>query len=133
MLLAIASGDTLLDVTPKSASTALTLRNGLSGLGISKGPSIQGDSSNAAKQIFYDFGERPMWTERSYVTAPKFWMAILSGRREDLAIYFWQARAAFLEVQAGQACVSEYHWLASIHMFGANAFCFVKGVRPERS
>jgi len=103
MLLAIASGNTPLGVTPKAASTVLTLRNGLSGLGISKGPSIQGDPSNTAKQIFYDFGERPMWAERSYVITPKFWTGVRVSR------YFWQARAAFLEVQAGKACVSEYH------------------------
>jgi len=88
MLLAIAAGNTFLDITPKSASTALTLRNGLSGLGISKGPSIQGDLSNTAKQVFYDFGERPMWAERSYVTTPNSGTAIFSGRREGLAIYF---------------------------------------------
>jgi len=87
MLLAIAAGNTFLDITPKSASTALTLRNGLGGLGISKGPSVQGDLSNTAKQVFYDFGERPMWAERSYVTTPNSGTAIFSGRREGLAIY----------------------------------------------
>ena len=86
MLLAIAAGNTFLDVTPKSASTAL--RSGLGGLGINKGPSVQGDLSNTAKQVFYDFGERPMWTERSYVTTPNSGIAIFSGRREGLAIYF---------------------------------------------
>ena len=88
MLLAIAAGNTFLDITPKSASTALTLRNGLSGLGISKGPTAQGDLGNTAKQVFYDFGERPMWAERSYVTIPNSGTAIFSGRREGLAIYF---------------------------------------------
>lgn len=85
MLLAVAAGNTFLDISPKSASTALTLRNGL---GISKGPSVQGDLSNTAKQVFYDFGERPMWAERSYVTTPNSGTAIFSGRREGLAIYF---------------------------------------------
>ena len=83
MLLAIAAGNTFLDITPKSASTALTLRNGL---GISKGPSVQGDLSNTAKQVFYDFGERPMWAERSYMTTPGSGTAIFSGRREGLAM-----------------------------------------------
>ena len=87
MLLAIAAGNVFLDTTPKSASAALTLRNGLSGLGISKGPAIQGDLSNTAKQVFYDFGERLMWAERSYVTIPYSGRTIFSGRREGLAIY----------------------------------------------
>lgn len=85
MLLAIAAGNTFLDISPKSVATALTLRNGL---GISKGPSVQGDLNNTAKQVFYDFGERPMWAERSYVTTPNSGTAIFSGRREGLAIYF---------------------------------------------
>ena len=88
MLLAIAAGNTFLEITPKSVSTSLTLRNSLGGLGINKGPSIQGDLSNTAKQVFYDFGERPMWSERSYVTTPNSGIAIFSGRREGLAIYF---------------------------------------------
>ena len=88
MLLAIAAGNTFLDVTPKSASTALTLRNDLGSLGINKGPSVQGDLSNTTKQVFYDFWERPMWAERSYVTTPNSGIAIFPGRREGLAIYF---------------------------------------------
>jgi len=98
MLLAIAAGNAFLDITPKSTSTALTLRNGYGGLEISKGPSVQGDLSNAAKQVFYDFGERLMWAERSYVTTPNSGIAIFSGRREGLAIYLcrleWATQAA---------------------------------------
>jgi nuclear pore complex protein Nup155 len=88
MLLAIAAGNTFPNITPKFASTALTLQNGLSDLGISKGLSVQGDLSDMVKQVFYDFGERPMWAESSYVTTPNSGTATFSGRREGLAIYF---------------------------------------------
>jgi nuclear pore complex protein Nup155 len=95
MLLAIAAGNIFLDITPKSALTALTLRNRLGGLWISKGPSVQGDLGNTAKQVFYDFGERHMWAERSYVTAPNLGTAIFSGRHEGPAIYFGRLARPF--------------------------------------
>lgn len=90
MLLAIASGNTFMDIGEQS--------------GLGKAIAVSSDLSNAAKQVFYDFGERPMWAERSYGTSkprpshdlPKLTFslatnsgtAIFSGRREGLAIYF---------------------------------------------
>ncbi len=42
-----------------------------------------------AKQAFYDFGERPIWTERvMYGTSENKGLAIFSGRREGFALYF---------------------------------------------
>lgn len=52
MLLAIASGNTFMDLGEQS--------------GLGKPMTVSADLSNAAKQVFYDFGERPMWAERSY-------------------------------------------------------------------
>ncbi|KAI6047699.1 nucleoporin [Pisolithus marmoratus] len=47
------------------------------------------DIANIAKQAFYDFGERPIWTERvTYGTSEASGNAIFSGRREGFAIYF---------------------------------------------
>lgn len=51
MLLAIASGNTFLDLGDASALAAVT--------------SVSPDLATVAKQAFYDFGERPMWAERT--------------------------------------------------------------------
>ena len=106
MLLAIASGNTFMDIGEQS--------------GMGKATVVSVDLSNAAKQVFYDFGERPMWAERSYGTSQFSWYlqdspifnlvctaamnsgtAIFSGRREGLAMYFarlirpfWKLRLA---------------------------------------
>jgi nuclear pore complex protein Nup155 len=50
MLLGLASGNTFLDAGEQSCSGALC--------------SISPDIPNVAKQAFYNFGERPIWTER---------------------------------------------------------------------
>ncbi|KAJ8589193.1 hypothetical protein M405DRAFT_862349 [Rhizopogon salebrosus TDB-379] len=47
------------------------------------------DIANVAKQAFYDFGERPIWTERvTYGTSDSSGIAIYSGRREGFAMHF---------------------------------------------
>lgn len=50
MLLGLASGNTFLDSTDDSTSGTISM--------------ISPDVAAVAKQAFYDFGERPMWTER---------------------------------------------------------------------
>jgi nuclear pore complex protein Nup155 len=68
MLLALASGNTYLD-----------------GECSSNGPVIHVSSEIAAvaKQAFYDFGERPIWTERvTYGTAGKCSTNVLIGCRD---------------------------------------------------
>jgi nuclear pore complex protein Nup155 len=50
MLLGLASGNTFLDAGEPSTSGTLC--------------TISPDIANVAKQAFYDFGERPIWTER---------------------------------------------------------------------
>ncbi|KAF8647929.1 hypothetical protein AX16_006461 [Volvariella volvacea WC 439] len=75
MLLGLASGNTFVDVPDAAGSSA----------SVGLGP----DLIAVAKQAFYDFGERPMWTERvTYGTADSQGTAIYSGRREGLALYF---------------------------------------------
>ncbi|KAF7796400.1 hypothetical protein EIP86_007577 [Pleurotus ostreatoroseus] len=76
MLLAIASGNTFLDIGETSSWNAIT--------------TVTDDLSAVAKQAFYDFGERPTWTERvTYgTTADATGTATYSGRREGLALYF---------------------------------------------
>ena len=51
MLLALASGNTFLDLGDQSALGAVT--------------TVSPDLATVAKQAFYDFGERPMWAERT--------------------------------------------------------------------
>lgn len=50
MLLAIASGNTFLDVGDQTSGAVAT---------------VSPDLAVVAKQAFYDFGERPMWAERT--------------------------------------------------------------------
>ncbi|KAJ7932473.1 nucleoporin [Mycena leptocephala] len=74
MLLGLASGNTFLDSTDDSMSGTISM--------------ISPDVAAVAKQAFYDFGERPMWTERvTYGTTDSQGTAIFSGRREGLALY----------------------------------------------
>ncbi|KAJ7706259.1 nucleoporin [Mycena rosella] len=74
MLLGLASGNTFLDSTDDSTSGTISM--------------VSPDVAAVAKQAFYDFGERPMWTERvTYGTTDSQGTAIFSGRREGLALY----------------------------------------------
>ncbi|TFK41242.1 nucleoporin [Crucibulum laeve] len=74
MLLGLASGNTYLDVSDAA---------------IGKISVVNPDIAAVAKQAFYDFGERPIWTERvTYGTGENQGTAIFSGRREGLALYF---------------------------------------------
>lgn len=58
MLLALACGNTFLDLgDPSPLGSVATLPP---------------DLANVAKQAFYDFGEKPMWTERMTYGASKF-------------------------------------------------------------
>ena len=51
MPLAIASGNTFLDLNDQVSVGTLS--------------SVSPDTATVAKQAFYDFGERPMWAERT--------------------------------------------------------------------
>ncbi|KAH9487013.1 putative nucleoporin [Psilocybe cubensis] len=76
MLLGLACGSTFLD--PSGTSTAGTINT------------VSPEIAAVAKQAFYDFGERPIWTERVMygTTAENKGSAIYSGRREGFALYF---------------------------------------------
>lgn len=50
MLLGLASGNTFLDTSDDSTARTITM--------------VSPDIAAVAKQAFYDFGERPMWSER---------------------------------------------------------------------
>ncbi|PCH33730.1 nucleoporin [Wolfiporia cocos MD-104 SS10] len=86
MLLAIASGNTFLDLNEQSSLGGIS--------------TISPELASVAKQAFYDFGERPMWSERvNYGTGGDTGTAIFSGRREGFALYiarlvrpFWKAK-----------------------------------------
>ncbi|TFK57029.1 nucleoporin [Heliocybe sulcata] len=81
MLLAIASGNTFLDMADFSTPTFSTGKIG----------TVSSEVANVAKQAFYDFGERPVWTERPTYgtsTGENAGSARFSGRREGLAFYF---------------------------------------------
>lgn len=59
MLLGLASGNTFLDISGQSATGTIS--------------TVGSEITNVAKQAFYDFGERPMWTERvTYGTSTLF-------------------------------------------------------------
>lgn len=93
MLLAIASGNTFLETGEQPIGTLITVSQEL---------------STVAKQAFYDFGERPIWAERTtYGTGKALFFyrcplranfdkgdaassgtATFSGRREGFALYF---------------------------------------------
>ncbi|KAF8078700.1 nucleoporin [Lyophyllum atratum] len=77
MLLALACGNTFLDIPDDATSNTGTITT--------PHPNI----TSVAKQAFYDLGERPTWTERvTYGTTDSQGTAIFSGRREGLALYF---------------------------------------------
>ncbi|KAF9568469.1 nucleoporin [Agrocybe pediades] len=90
MLLGLASGNTFLD--PFDASRSGTIS------------SVSPEIAAVAKQAFYDFGERPIWTERvMYGTAENKGVTMFSGRREGFALYFarlvrpfWKAKLTVL-------------------------------------
>jgi nuclear pore complex protein Nup155 len=59
MLLGLASGNTFLENADASSVGTITM--------------VGSDVANIAKQAFYDFGERPVWTERvTYGTSLPF-------------------------------------------------------------
>ncbi|KAF7320066.1 Nucleoporin [Mycena kentingensis (nom. inval.)] len=73
MLLGLACGNTFLDPSDEASAGNLAL--------------ISPDMAGVAKQAFYDFGERPTWTERtSYGSEPQGTVTF-SSRREGLALY----------------------------------------------
>ena len=92
MLLGLACGNTFMDIGDHSMPGTLC--------------NMSPDVANIAKQAFYDFGERPIWTERvTYGTSKLLLLsspahdklllagessgsAIFSGRREGFAVYF---------------------------------------------
>ncbi|KAK0464897.1 nucleoporin [Desarmillaria tabescens] len=71
MLLGLASGNSFLDTT-ESASLAVS----------------PPDIAAVAKQAFYDFGERPIWSERMAYGNEAQGKTLYSGRREGFALYF---------------------------------------------
>lgn len=75
MLLGLASGNTFLDPSGGQSSGIIS--------------TITPELAGVAKQAFYDFGERPIWTERhTYGTSENKGSAIFSGRREGFGLYF---------------------------------------------
>jgi nuclear pore complex protein Nup155 len=72
---------------------------------------ISPELAAVAKQAFYDFGERPIWTERvMYGTSENKGTAIFSGRREGFALYFarlirpiWKAKLTIQSPTGQQA------------------------------
>ncbi|KAF5385258.1 hypothetical protein D9615_001454 [Tricholomella constricta] len=77
MLLGLACGNTFLDMSDESTSNTGTITTPRS------------DITTVAKQVFYDLGERPTWTERvTYGTTDSQGTAVFSGRREGLFLYF---------------------------------------------
>ncbi|KAK7694765.1 hypothetical protein QCA50_001953 [Cerrena zonata] len=72
MLLAIACENTFVDATGQTNFSPVS-------------PEI----ASVARQVFYDFGERPIWAERTtYGTTEGTGSTTYSGRREGLALYF---------------------------------------------
>ncbi|KAI0053328.1 nucleoporin [Auriscalpium vulgare] len=75
MLLALASGNTFLDLGDQSGIGTIT--------------TLSAEVANVAKQAFYDCGERPMWAERmAFGTGDASGTALFSGRRQGFALYF---------------------------------------------
>ncbi|KAG6885845.1 hypothetical protein C0993_008808 [Termitomyces sp. T159_Od127] len=75
MLLGLACGNTFLDFQDEITSKTGNLST------------PRPDITAVAKQAFYDIGERPTWTER-VTYADSQGLAVFSGRREGLALYF---------------------------------------------
>ncbi|PFH50805.1 hypothetical protein AMATHDRAFT_75380 [Amanita thiersii Skay4041] len=76
MLLSLAAGNTYLEFNDSDSSP---------GSAVSM---VNPDLASVAKQAFYDFGERPIWTERVTYGKESQGSAIFSGRREGFALYF---------------------------------------------
>ncbi|KAL6309880.1 nucleoporin [Sparassis latifolia] len=75
MLLAVASGNTFLDIGEDSKLGTIS--------------TVSPELAVVAKQAFYEIGQRPTWAERAtYGTNEGFGTAIYSGRREGFALYF---------------------------------------------
>ncbi|THV07704.1 nucleoporin [Dendrothele bispora CBS 962.96] len=73
MLLCLASGNTFTDVTDQPHNTIT---------------SFSPDFAQVAKQAFYEFGDKPIWSERTvFGRSDNQGTAIYSGRREGLALY----------------------------------------------
>ncbi|KAH9857879.1 nucleoporin [Lenzites betulinus] len=86
MLLAIASGNTFLDPMEQSPVGSMSR--------------VSSELSGVARQAFYDFGERPTWSERvTYGTSEGSGTATFSGRREGLALYFARLVRPFWKVK----------------------------------
>ncbi|KAK2461979.1 hypothetical protein APHAL10511_006442 [Amanita phalloides] len=73
MLLSLAAGNVFIDADSSQTGT----------IGM-----VAPDLASVAKQAFYDFGERPIWTERVTYGKESQGSAIFSGRREGFALYF---------------------------------------------
>ncbi|KAF8632618.1 hypothetical protein AX15_001820 [Amanita polypyramis BW_CC] len=73
MLLSLAAGNIFIDTDGS--------RTGTIGM-------VTPDLASVAKQAFYDFGERPIWTERVTYGKESQGSAIFSGRREGFVLYF---------------------------------------------
>ncbi|KZT06007.1 nucleoporin [Laetiporus sulphureus 93-53] len=138
MLLALASGNTFLDMGEQSSLNDIS--------------TIRPELAAVAKQAFYDFGERPMWTERvTYGTSNESGTAIFSGRRGGLALYFarlvrpfWKAKLTKpgaldlqeLAVDANVLVISQKNLLALKELLDGNPQLFHStsgdhtGVRP---
>ncbi|KAG6862386.1 hypothetical protein C0995_011826 [Termitomyces sp. Mi166 len=77
MLLGLACGNTFLDFQDETMSKTGNIST------------PRPDITAVAKQAFYDLGERPTWAERvTYGAADSQGVAVFSGRREGLALYF---------------------------------------------
>ena len=71
MLLALASGNTFLDLGDHSALGAVT--------------TVSPDLATVAKQAFYDFGERPMWAERTTYGTGTLCLSPRFGRLDSMS------------------------------------------------
>ncbi|KAG7450597.1 nucleoporin [Guyanagaster necrorhizus] len=71
MLLGLASDNSFLDTTESTSNVV-----------------IPPDIAAVAKQAFYDFGERPIWSERTVYSNEAQGKVLYSGRRDGFALYF---------------------------------------------
>ncbi|KAI0824272.1 nucleoporin [Trametes gibbosa] len=86
MLLAIASGNTFLDPMVQSPVGSMSR--------------VSSELSGVARRAFYDFGQRPSWSERvTYGTSEGSGTVTFSGRREGFALYFARLVRPFWKVK----------------------------------